>query len=53
MCQWFILNGISKTFCFGFIRFFRYIYINFGVVLFFPILFFLLFLSVFIIGALY
>lgn len=36
MCQWFILNGISKTFCFGFIRsFFLYVFVLFVLFLFF------------------
>lgn len=36
VCQWFILNGISKTFCFGFIRsFFLYVFVLFVLFLFF------------------
>lgn len=47
VCQWFILNGISKTFCFGFIRSFF-----FSLLLLFSVTYirFILLLSVFIIG---
>lgn len=43
LCRWFILNGISKTFCFGLIRFVFFIFIS----MYFYFIFFLAFFTLF------